>query len=38
MREKSAVQRVEGVQNDWHRESDPLNVALVLAAALRNDL
>jgi hypothetical protein len=38
MKGKPGVQRVEVPQNDWNRESEPLNVALVLTAALRNAL
>jgi hypothetical protein len=38
MKEKPAVQKVEEAQNDWDRESAPLNVVLVLPVALRNAL
>jgi hypothetical protein len=36
MKGKPGVQRVEVPQNDWNQESEPLNVALVLATVLRN--
>ena len=38
LKEKSAVQGVEEAQNGWDRETEPLNVALVLPVALRKGL